>query len=66
IYNEDNKVIINIKDDGVGFDTGMYEVGKGLGYGLSNILSTVEKLNGKVEIKTAKGEGTEVNIEIPI
>jgi signal transduction histidine kinase len=66
IYNEDNKVIINLKDDGVGFEVEMYEVGKGLGYGLSNILSTVEQLNGKVEIKTAKGEGTEVNIEIPI
>ncbi|MGD8782146.1 MAG: ATP-binding protein [Ignavibacteria bacterium] len=66
IYNEDNKVIINLKDDGVGFEVKMYEVGKGLGYGLSNILSTVEQLNGEVEIKTAKGEGTEVYIEIPI
>ena len=66
IYNEEDKMIIDIKDNGVGFDVEMYEVGKGLGYGLSNILATVEKLNGKVDIKSAKGEGTEVLIEIPI
>ncbi|MGD8779483.1 MAG: ATP-binding protein [Ignavibacteria bacterium] len=66
IYDDKDKMIISIKDDGVGFETEMYEVGKELGYGLSNILSTVEKLNGKVEIKSAKGEGTEVYIEIPM
>ncbi len=66
VYDEEDKMIIDIKDNGVGFEAKMYEVGKGLGYGLSNILATVEKLNGKVDIKSAKGEGTEVLIKIPI
>ncbi|MGD8781254.1 MAG: ATP-binding protein [Ignavibacteria bacterium] len=66
IYNDKDRMIINIKDDGVGFEARMYRVGKGLGYGLSNILASVEKLNGKMDIKSAKGEGTEVYIEIPI
>lgn len=56
-----NLLQLNIKDNGVGFDTRK----KNRGIGLNNIISRVEMQNGKMEIISAPGKGCTLKIEIP-
>lgn len=56
-----NWLHLNIKDNGVGFDTRK----KNRGIGLNNIISRVEMQNGKMEIISAPGKGCTLKIEIP-
>jgi two-component system, NarL family, sensor histidine kinase UhpB len=56
-----NWVQLNIKDNGVGFDTRK----KNRGIGLNNIISRVEMQNGKMEIVSEPGKGCLLRIEIP-
>lgn len=53
---------ITIEDDGIGFDTSTYK--KGLG--IENIKNRVAYLKGTFEIDSHPGNGTTINIEIPI
>jgi two-component system sensor histidine kinase UhpB len=56
-----NWLHLNIKDNGVGFDTRK----KNRGIGLNNIISRVEMQNGKMEIISSPGKGCVLKIEIP-
>lgn len=57
----DNLLLI-ITDDGTGFN-----VNKGKkGIGIQNMISRIKECNGTFEIKSKKGEGTIINITIPI
>lgn len=62
-----NGISVEVADDGVGFDTTPYEK-KSLtgGFGLSGLKERVELLRGRVDIKSAKGQGTSMNIYIPL
>lgn len=53
---------ITVEDNGVGLDQGQAAGKKGMG--LANVGSRVEYMKGKMEIVSAKGEGTTVNIEL--
>lgn len=55
-------LIIKIKDDGVGFDVKKSKKG----IGIKNITTRVQKLNGTLEIISASGEGSQLNINVPI
>lgn len=55
---------ITVEDDGIGFDQEGLRDKKGMG--LMNVRSRVDYMNGKIEIISAKGEGTTVNIELSI
>ena len=55
-------LVIQIKDDGVGFN--LRKSKKGIG--LKNMKSRVEKLNGTFVILSAPNEGTQIRIKIPI
>ncbi|MCS3915546.1 two-component system sensor histidine kinase DegS [Caldanaerobacter subterraneus subsp. tengcongensis MB4] len=55
-------VSIIIKDDGIGFDKEKI----GQGYGLMGMRERVEILNGKFEISSFKGKGTQIYISIPV
>ncbi len=55
-------VNLKISDNGVGFDPQK----KAKGFGLKNIYSRAEVLNGKMNIKSAPGKGSTVNVEIPV
>ena len=56
-------LIINIKDNGKGFDTKLLNNN---GHGLRNMESRVYLLNGKSELSSQVGIGTTLNISIPL
>jgi two-component system, NarL family, sensor histidine kinase DesK len=55
-----NELLLSVKDNGVGFDTGKFSNGSGL-YGMHE---RVEFINGTLEIHN--NEGTELTIHIPV
>jgi signal transduction histidine kinase len=59
---EDQMLRIIVHDDGIGFD--MKKVKKGIG--LKNMSERVKSLFGKLDIRTKKGEGTIINILLPL
>jgi len=58
---DESRLHVSVEDDGKGFDPAIAEAGGG--NGLRNIRSRVTSLNGKIEIFTSPGKGTEVNVE---
>jgi PAS domain S-box-containing protein len=57
-----NQVILEIADDGKGFDP--EKIKKGLG--LSNIMSRADMFGGKTTIVSATGKGCQLSVQIPI
>lgn len=64
IHNKEGNIVLHTKDDGIGFE---YEETntQNLGLGLLSLQNRVEVLNGNLQIKTGKGEGTQIIISIP-
>ena len=58
---DNNDLILNISDNGVGFD--IQKAKKGIG--LKNIDSRIQEINGKLAIDTRKEQGTTININVP-
>jgi len=56
-----SQILLEIKDDGLGFDLG--NVRRGMG--LSNIINRSELFGGRVEINTAPGKGCSVKVWLP-
>jgi PAS domain S-box-containing protein len=59
-----NNLVLEFKDDGVGFDFSEMMKNKKTGIGLKSIQSRVNSLNGKFEINTKSGEGLYIKIVI--
>jgi two-component system, NarL family, sensor kinase len=57
-------VMLKIKDYGKGFDT--VKVSESSGIGWQSVLSRVSMLNGKAEIESKAGNGTEINLVFTI
>lgn len=64
----DNKVIMAVKDNGGGFsvEKTKSKLSQDSGFGLSGMRERVQSLDGDVEIKSVPGEGTVVNVTIPL
>lgn len=60
----DSKLLLEVGDDGQGFDT--QEAGGKQGHGLQNIIRRVEILQGSVYLDSQPGKGTQYLIEIPL
>lgn len=63
ILEHEKFLVIQIKDDGKGFNTDNISESKGMGW--KNIQARVKMLNGKLEITSEKLTGTEIEISIP-
>jgi PAS domain S-box-containing protein len=61
IKTQGKAIIINIVDDGRGFDIS----NKRKGIGISNIMNRVETFNGEVEIESSPGNGCKLMVSIP-
>jgi len=56
IRHHNNELVLQVSDDGSGFDTGIVAAGNGL----NNMKQRAMEMNGYVTITSAKGEGTSV------
>ncbi|MBL7711397.1 MAG: sensor histidine kinase [Chitinophagaceae bacterium] len=56
-------LVLDISDDGKGFDPASVSEGKGLGW--KNILARVSLLNGKMNIQSERIRGTQIQITLP-
>ncbi|MGZ9225882.1 MAG: sensor histidine kinase, partial [Anaerolineales bacterium] len=66
IGSESNKLCLSIKDDGVGFIPRSGEESKAGGFGMNNMRERAEALGGSLQIISVPGEGTRVEVMIPI
>lgn len=64
LVKHNNHLNMIIEDNGKGFDT--KNINSFEGIGLKNIISRVQFLNGSVDFDSSIGNGTTVNIEIPL
>ncbi len=65
IHKNKELLMVNYTDDGVGFDIAEIS-SKNKGIGLYNIKNRIKTLGGDVEITSAKGKGSNININILI
>jgi signal transduction histidine kinase len=56
------KIILNIKDNGIGFDINIEKTGNGL----KNMQRRAENLNGKLTVDSKENSGTVVDLEVPV
>ncbi|NRB47791.1 MAG: hypothetical protein HRU41_08950 [Saprospiraceae bacterium] len=61
ISEDGDNILLTVSDDGAGFEVGQMTNG----YGIRNITSRLENINGKWNIESAPGKGTQFFIEIP-
>ncbi|MBX2872419.1 MAG: hypothetical protein KTR30_09975 [Saprospiraceae bacterium] len=61
ISEDGDNILLTVSDDGCGFEIGEMTNG----YGIRNITSRLENINGKWNIESAPGKGTQFFIEIP-
>lgn len=57
-------IILEIKDDGTGFDSARFQTTRGVG--LHSIAERVEQLKGSYTLHSTPGSGTTLRVEIPI
>ena len=62
LINDGNLLSLTIEDDGKGFDMDNIENSEGLG--MKSMKSRVEFLNGKMDIRSEKREGTSIYVEV--
>ncbi len=60
-FYENNELIINILDNGIGFDA----LSKDTGNGLSNMRRRAQEFNGTLEVESEPGKGTKVIARMP-
>lgn len=60
----DNEIGVKIKDDGRGFDTKVVQDSTGIGW--QNIQSRVDILNGKLNINSEIGKGSEISLKMAV
>jgi signal transduction histidine kinase len=65
IKNNNDKILVTIADDGKGIENSKKEKSKE-GFGLRNMMSRVQMLNGEIEIKSNDPKGTKIKISIPM
>ncbi len=62
----DDEIVVEMKDDGQGFDLAQGTEHRQAGMGLSNIRERAEALKGNFMLQSAPGEGTSIHITIPL
>lgn len=62
LQHEHGEIILEIADDGIGFDPGAPSLG---GFGLRMMQERAERLGGALEIRSARGQGTHVRLRWP-
>jgi signal transduction histidine kinase len=58
-----DRLVLTIADDGVGFDV---DADEGKGLGLISMRERLETLAGKMDVRSARGNGTRIEVTVPI
>jgi len=61
---KDDRLILQIRDDGQGFDP--QALGNKAGFGLIGIRERTIMMNGECSIQSSPGEGTTVTVSVPL
>nr|HNH22067.1 hypothetical protein [Ferruginibacter sp.] len=61
---DSDSVLLNIEDNGLGFDTGLTKTKKS--FGILGMKERVASLNGRFDLSSVPGNGTRISIHIPI
>ncbi len=64
IHNQENKYILAINDDGVGFT--MDQAGSNVSAGLTNLQNRAQLIQANLQINSVPGKGTQVSISLPL
>jgi signal transduction histidine kinase len=64
-YHSDS-VALCVRDDGKGFDAAHMSVADGVHWGLRTMRERAEQIGGALRIDSAKGQGTVVEVVVPI
>ena len=64
VLDREHQLYVLLKDNGHGFDEG--SVNSGTGFGLSSMKERAKLLNGNLEIHSMEGQGTTIEVTIPI
>lgn len=63
---EDHRVVLEIQDDGIGFDQGSVEARSGRGLGLAGMRERLALVGGRLSIESSSGNGTQVDCIVPL
>jgi signal transduction histidine kinase len=61
-----DEVVLDIRDDGRGFDPGQVRPSGSRGRGLAGIRDRAAALGGRADVESAPGEGTTVSVRFPV
>jgi signal transduction histidine kinase len=65
----DDVVLLDVRDDGIGFTPGLVTVGSrstpGHGFGLKGMSQRLQRVGGRLEIESAPGAGTAISASVP-
>ena len=61
---DDGAVVLEVEDDGSGFDPGRLEEALDHGFGLASMRERVEQIGGTLAVHTAPGQGTRVEVRL--
>jgi signal transduction histidine kinase len=61
---EDGRLVLDVEDDGVGFDPDAAEV-RSRRLGLTSMQERAQRLGAQLEVRSAEGSGTRVHLETP-
>jgi len=64
LRSNDQRLILSIQDDGVGFDPKMVE--PTAGQGLRNMAERARAIGGAFSVKNGQGVGTEISVQVPL
>ena len=62
----DDLVLMDVQDDGVGFDTTLTTNGTEGGFGLRAMRERIQQVDGKLLVESTPGEGTTLAVELPV
>ena len=65
LWMDQGEVCLTIEDDGVGFDPDR-EAGGCTGHGIAGMRHRTQMFNGKLQVRSAKGQGTRIEARMPV
>jgi signal transduction histidine kinase len=61
----DDVVVLDVRDDGHGFDPGVVQTSTGSGFGLAAMETRIRRVSGTLAVESAPGEGTALSASVP-